>query len=99
MFMLTGSVPFAKFLIIFTTISDALLADLQNTVVPSGNVNSYKNVDNNTSGYGCLKGVKKKEVSVSVLLIKIPFIYIYFFFIFIFHHKIKCQKQMIAIKS
>ncbi|XP_070502038.1 leupaxin isoform X2 [Chironomus tepperi] len=46
-----------------TKFSDALLADLQNTVVPSGNANSYKNVDNNTSGYGCLKGVKKKEVS------------------------------------
>jgi paxillin len=40
---------------------DALLADLQNTVVPSANGNTYKNVDNSTSGYGCLKGVKKKE--------------------------------------
>jgi hypothetical protein len=43
--------------------ADALLADLQNTVVPSANGTSYKNADSNTSGYGCLKGVKKKETT------------------------------------
>ncbi|KAG5677614.1 hypothetical protein PVAND_007356 [Polypedilum vanderplanki] len=40
----------------FEVYLNALLADLQNTVVPSANgTTSYKNTDSNTSGYGCLK--------------------------------------------
>jgi hypothetical protein len=47
--------------IIFLFLSDALLADLQNTVPGT---NQSANGTNGTSGYGCLKGAKKKEPQV-----------------------------------
>jgi hypothetical protein len=42
-------------------ILDALLADLQNTVVP----NNIHNLNETSTGYGFLKGTKKKPVEVS----------------------------------
>lgn len=44
---------------------DALLADLQNTV-PGAHLNPVNgSPSNGTSGYGCLKGARRKDVSVS----------------------------------
>lgn len=47
-------------------ISDALLADLQNTV-PGINVYAANGTSNGTSGYGCLKGARRKEAQVDKL--------------------------------
>lgn len=46
------------------SIPDALLADLQNTV-PGSHLNSVNGSANGTSGYGCLKGARRKEPQVS----------------------------------
>lgn len=45
---------------------DALLADLQNTV-PGGHLNPVNGTANGTSGYGCLKGARRKEPQVSLV--------------------------------
>lgn len=45
--------------------ADALLADLQNTV-PGSHLNSVNGAANGTSGYGLLKGARRKEPQVSV---------------------------------
>jgi len=49
--------------LLFYIFADALLADLQNNV-PGSNLQAA-NGTNGTSGYGCLKGAKKKEHQVS----------------------------------
>lgn len=45
---------------------DALLADLQNTV-PGSHLNPVNGTANGTSGYGCLKGARRKEPQVSLV--------------------------------
>lgn len=68
-----------NFNIIFLYFSDALLADLQNNV-PGSNLQPV-NGTNGTSGYGCLKGAKKKEPQVrsemklGIMLIFIKFVW------------------------
>lgn len=68
-----------NFNIIFLYFSDALLADLQNNV-PGSNLQPV-NGTNGTSGYGCLKGAKKKEPQVrSEMRLEIMLIFIKFAF-------------------
>lgn len=50
----------------FGSFPDALLADLQNTV-PGTHLNPVNGAANGTSGYGCLKGARRKEPQVSLV--------------------------------
>lgn len=61
--------PHNRILIVFAfgSIPDALLADLQNTV-PGSHLNPVNGAAaNGTSGYGCLKGARRKEPQVSLV--------------------------------
>lgn len=54
-----------KFCLLFNSLPDALLADLQNTV-PGGHLSTVNGAANGTSGYGLLKGARRKDPQVSV---------------------------------
>lgn len=60
--------PHNRILIVFAfgSFPDALLADLQNTV-PGAHLNPVNGAANGTSGYGCLKGARRKEPQVSLV--------------------------------
>lgn len=49
--------------------------------MPSANGKSYNNSDSNTSGYGCLKGVKKKETTTTTTTTQVRIDYL-----LILHH-------------